>query len=475
MTSFRARIQYGALGLIVVLLLLLDLVLYAGFKGVLHAYVDSRLEGIAQAWAEMIADNAEMFLASLEHQGRSQKVTRQTIEERTLSIRLLAPDGRVLWETPAILPPALTEAAVPPSVINGRHVFETISHDAGPPVRRVWTPIHYQGDVRYVLQAETAMRLMHNALTWLQVLLAVGSMVIFGLAWIGSQWLARQALMPIEALSDTARNVSETSSLEPRLALDAPYVEFRRLAQVFNTMMDRLQRAFEGQRRFVTDAAHELHTPLTALKGNLEVAFAHSRTAEEYRETLIGNLAAVDRLIHLCRSLIRLAKLTGEQSQPPKQNLAIEPLLREVIGELKVLGDDRHVMIRVDACPVPAMYGNQEQLQRVFVNLLDNALRHTGPGGTVTATLRATQSHIVLVMEDTGEGIAAEHVPHIFERFYRADLARSRESGGVGLGLAIVKEIVTSHGGDIFVESAIGKGTTFTIAFPISAVPHTVQ
>jgi signal transduction histidine kinase len=205
------------------------------------------------------------------------------------------------------------------------------------------------------------------------------------------------------------------------------------------------------------------------------VAFAHSRTAEEYRETLIGNLAAVDRLIHLCRSLIRLAKLTGEQSQPPKQNLAIEPLLREVIGELKVLGDDRHVMIRVDACPVPAMYGNQEQLQRVFVNLLDNALRHTGPGGTVTATLRATQSHIVLVMEDTGEGIAAEHVPHIFERFYRADLARSRESGGVGLGLAIVKEIVTSHGGDIFVESAIGKGTTFTIAFPISAVPHTVQ
>jgi heavy metal sensor kinase len=308
---------------------------------------------------------------------------------------------------------------------------------------------------------------MHNALKGLQVLLAVGSIAVLGLAWIGSRWLARQSLAPIEALSTTAQNIAETSSLTPRLKLDPWCVEFQRLAEVFNTMMDRLQRAFEGQRRFVTDAAHELHTPLTALKGNLEVAFARNRSAQEYRETLIGNLGSVDWLIHLCRSLITLAKLTGDESRLPTQPVQVPKLLREVIEELRVLAEDRHIGLRMDAAPVPDIPGHPEQLQRVFVNLIDNALRHTSPGGIVTGTVSATPTHVVVSIADTGEGIAPEHVPHIFDRFYRADQARSRDSGGVGLGLAIVKEIVAGHGGEVSVKSEVHKGTLFTIRLPI--------
>jgi heavy metal sensor kinase len=470
MTSFKARIQYGALSLILVLLLLLDVGLYLGFQRVLHSYVDTRLEAIAESWADMIGDNAGLLLASLEQQGGAalKVLPEETLStDRIVSIRVLSPEGVVLWKSPSILPPILSEAPVPHEVLEGRRTFETIDPGNGSPVRRVWTPIEYQGKVRYVLQAETAMRLMHNALKGLQVLLAVGSIAVLGLAWIGSRWLARQSLTPIEALSTTAQNIAETSSLTPRLKLDPWCVEFQRLAEVFNTMMDRLQRAFEGQRRFVTDAAHELHTPLTALKGNLEVAFARNRSAQEYRETLIGNLGSVDWLIHLCRSLITLAKLTGDESRLPTQPVQVPKLLREVIEELRVLAEDRHIGLRMDAAPVPDIPGHPEQLQRVFVNLIDNALRHTSPGGIVTGTVSATTTHVVVSLADTGEGIAPEHVPHIFDRFYRADQARSRDSGGVGLGLAIVKEIVAGHGGEVSVKSEVHKGTLFTIRLPI--------
>lgn len=474
MTSFRSRIQYGTLGLILVLLVLLDVGVYLGFKRVLHSYVDARLEAIAESWADMIGDNAGLLLASLERQGgASPSVLPEDTpsEDRTVSIRVLSPDGTVLWKSPPILPPTLREAPVPREVMDGHRMFETIDPGTGSPVRRVWTPIHYQGVIRYILQAETAMHLMQSALTGLQILLGVGSMAVIGLAWIGSRWLARQSLMPIEALSTTAQDIAETSSLQPRLKLDPWCMEFRQLAEAFNTMMDRLQRVFEGQRRFVTDAAHELHTPLTALKGHLEVAFARNRSAQEYRETLIGNLVSVDRLIHLCRSLITLARLTGDEFRPPTQPVQIPTLLREVIEELRVLADDRHIGLRLDMQPVPDVLGNPEQLQRVFVNLIDNALRHTDPGGTVTATVSATPAHVVVSIADTGEGIPPEHVPHIFDRFYRADEARSRHSGGVGLGLAIVKEIVTGHGGDIAVKSEINKGTLFSLRLPIRSAP----
>lgn len=471
MTSFKSRIQYGVLGLILLLLLLLDIGLYLGFERVLHLYVDSRLEAISESWADMIADNSALLLASPEQQGNTtpRAVPKLASGERIASIRVLSSDGRVLWKTPSVLPPLLSEAPVPEDVLKGHRVFETIDPGNGSPVRRVWTPIESGGELRYVLQAETAMRLMQSALRGLQLLLALASLGVLGLAWVGSRWLARQSLIPMEALSKTAQDIAQTSSLTTRLKLDPWCVEFQRLAEVFNSMMDRLERAFEGQRRFVTDAAHELHTPLTALKGNLEVAFARNRSAQEYRETLIGNLASVDRLIHLCRSLVRLAKLSAEDFRPPKQLLQVPKLLQGVVEELRVLADDRHISLRVETADVPDLLGNPEQLQRMFVNLIDNALRHTPPGGIVTATVNATPLHVLISIADTGEGIASEHLPHIFDRFYRADQARARESGGVGLGLAIVKEIVAGHGGEVTIKSELNKGTLFTIRLPIPA------
>ncbi|HKN85235.1 MAG TPA: ATP-binding protein [Nitrospiraceae bacterium] len=472
MTSFRRRLQHSSLALIVLLLVTLDIAVYWGFLGVLHHYVDSRLKAMAEGWADIAGRNLGMLLDASQ-KGQEAEVRSAVpdedeqieMREAALSIQILSSDGTVFWRGAAVTAPSVDPELLS-KVSHGEEVFETVRDPAGKSVRRVWVPLRQQGQVQYILQAETTLRFMEKALNGLAALLAGASALVLLLAWWGSNWLARQALTPVEVLSETARKISEPSSLGTRLSLDAPYEEFQSLAQAFNTMMDRIQRVVEGQRRFVTDAAHEIQTPLTALKGNLEVAFRKTRNAAEYRDILISNLGAVERLINLCRSLITLARLAGQDAFASAQPaVPLQPVLQELIDELTVLAQDRGITLTLDVEPALTVSANKEQLQRVFFNLLDNALRHTPPGGVIAVRAGFDDDRTVIVVSDTGEGIPKDHVPHIFERFYRADGARSRESGGVGLGLAIVKEIVETHNGEITVFSKLGQGTTFTIRF----------
>lgn len=471
MMSFRRRIQYWTLALIAVLLLAFDIGVYWSFSKVLHQYVDSRLKAMAESWAGIAGPNLDLFLNPSQHAQeaavRSAAPTeREQIElrEAALSIQVLSLDGTVLSKGAAVATTPSGDRGQYAQITQGKEVFETVHHPTGVSVRRVWVPIWKQGQVRYILQAETPLRLMSKALNGLAILLASASGVMLLLAWAGSTWLARQALMPVEILSETALKISQPSSLGTRLVLDVPYAEFRRLAEAFNSMMDRIQKVVEEQRRFVADAAHEIQTPLTALKGNLEVAFRQNRDATQYRETLISNLSAVERLISLCRSLLTLARLAGENPFLSAHELIpLQPLLQDLIDELTVLSRDRGIALRLEGNGSLGVQGDKEQLQRLFFNLLDNALRHTPAGGTIVVRLENDRGGAIIQVLDTGEGIASEHLPHIFDRFYRVDSARSRHSGGAGLGLAIVKQIIDAHGGSITVASELGHGTRFTI------------
>jgi len=297
-------------------------------------------------------------------------------------------------------------------------------------------------------------------------LLALVSISILALAWIGSRWLADEALTPVDVLSSMAERISG-SSLKTRVSLDVHYTEFRRLAAVFNAMLERLQDMFEAQRRFIADAAHELKTPLSVIKGNLEVTLKKARSAEEYREALIGNLDQVERLNALTRPLLTLVQFTGETPVQLKP-LAIEPLLKELITDLGLLAEDKGIRLSLDACRSPWVLGDEEWLRRLLINLLDNALRHTPPGGAVTVQIGQVGPIAEIAVKDTGSGIAPGHLPHIFQRFYRADSARGRDSGGTGLGLAIVKEIAEAHHGTVHVESEVGKGSVFTFKLPVA-------
>jgi signal transduction histidine kinase len=231
-------------------------------------------------------------------------------------------------------------------------------------------------------------------------------------------------------------------------------------------MLERLQRVFDSQRRFVGDAAHELKTPLTAMKGNLEVALQRDRSTEDYREIVSTSLGQVERLARLVKSLLTLTQFSGEHPPIDLKPVLLEPLVQELVSELAILAEDKGCLLTAHLQDVPHVLGDMGQLKQLVINVLDNAIRHSPPGESVTVTLQSSADLVVLTVEDTGSGIETDHLPHIFERFYRADRARDRESGGTGLGLAIAKEIVLAHNGTITVRSEFRKGSVFTVSLP---------
>jgi signal transduction histidine kinase len=209
-----------------------------------------------------------------------------------------------------------------------------------------------------------------------------------------------------------------------------------------------------------------MKTPLTVMQGNLEVVLQRPRSAEEYRDVLVSNLSQVQRLIVLTRSLLTLARFAGDRPPVELVPLALEPLLRELIDDLTPVAEDRRISLVLEQESVRPVLGDAERLKQVFINLLDNALRYTDPGGTVTLRLSGAGNEVLVAVQDTGQGIAREHLPMLFERFYRTDPARARDSGGHGLGLPIVKEIAEAHHGSISVKSEVGKGSVFTLTLP---------
>ena len=205
---------------------------------------------------------------------------------------------------------------------------------------------------------------------------------------------------------------------------------------------------------------------MTVIQGNLEVALLKARTSEEYREAIINNLEQVGRLIALKRSLLTLVKFSGDKPPVHLVPLALEPLIRDVVAQLTILFDERRITLSFESQPVPPVLGDAQWLKQALINLLDNSLRYTPSDGAVTVRLQAVGEGVTVSVEDTGHGIEPEQLPHLFERFYRTDWARSKDSGGTGLGLPIVKEIAEAHGGSISPTSQLEKGSIFTLRLP---------
>lgn len=472
MKSLRGLIRQSALIWIAGLLLVFSILIYAGGDTLMRRFVDARLLGMAETLAKIVEQYPNLIMNSVEDRAFSAEVSRSEKEqlqlsEVTHSLRIFSPEGELVWNGSDVLPQRPITDQVFEQARHGHVVVETVESVDGTPVRHLFLPIPRQGDVRYVLQAEASLRLYHETLKELVLLLTIGSATVLIGAWLGSSWLARKVLVPIEELSAGAETLSECD-LGKRLILGSPFQEFRRLTQAFNSVMDRFHRSVESQRRFVDHAAHDMQTPLTILQGNLEVSLLKARTQEEYREALINNLEQVGRLISLTRSLLTLAKFTGDTPPVQLAPLALEPLIHDLLAELRVLFDERRITLSFESQLVCDVQGDAQWIKQALINLLDNALRYTPSGGTVTVRLQPAEGWVAVIVEDTGHGIEPEHLPHLFERFYRTDWARAKDSGGTGLGLPIVKEIADAHGGTVAVTSHINKGSVFTLHFPIA-------
>ncbi|MBI4617768.1 MAG: HAMP domain-containing protein [Planctomycetes bacterium] len=295
-----------------------------------------------------------------------------------------------------------------------------------------------------------------------QLLGAGGAVLVLALA--GGWFLATRALAPIARISEASAAIS-ASDLSRRIDVEGVESELGRLARLLNSTFDRLQEAFERQTRFTADASHELRTPLAILLSHVELALRRERTVEEYREALETGHRAALRMKAVIDGLLTLAR-----ADSGKEELQRAPLdLGEVVVETALLlapqAEARKISVAVAAEKVP-IAGDRERLREVVTNLVSNAIRYNRDGGRVDVGLRSEDGAAVLSVADTGVGIPEKDQPHLFERFYRVDKARSRELGGVGLGLAITKWIVEAHGGRISLSSREGEGTTFTVEIP---------
>lgn len=303
-----------------------------------------------------------------------------------------------------------------------------------------------------------------DALDDLLFILGVSLPVVIALLVLGGYAITRRWLRPLQQMVDEAQQIS-ADDLERRISGQCAGAELGRLAAAFNTTLARLENSFRALDRFVADAAHELLTPLTSLRSTGEVALRVPRSADAYREVIASMLEETQRLQLLIEKLLQLARAEGGANLVQRTRVELRELLRECADDARVLADDREQRVRV-SCSACELETDPLLLRQVIQNLLDNAIKYSEPGREVQVLGSQSAREVTITVADHGCGISAEHLPRIFERFYRVDKARSRKLGGTGLGLAIVKHIIQAHGGRVTVKSTLGVGSTFTIHLP---------
>ncbi len=350
----------------------------------------------------------------------------------------------------------------------GQAGFYSLTSQRQDDLRVYFAPVTFGGEVIAVVQVarhlapeQAILRELATSFTGIiAVALVVGAVVGY--------WLVGAALSPIQEATSTALAITRTGRLDRRIPVpDNRSDEITTLINTFNEMLDRLQELFEKQKRFSGDISHELRTPLTAILGNISLlkrAEAEDLPPAERREMLEEIEGEAQRMRRLISDLLLLAQEDADTNML-REPVELDTLMLDVYRQIKRHAD--HVQIQIVHEDQAVVMGDADRLRQLLVNLLNNAVQYTPAGGRIELGLQCLDDQAQLTVSDTGQGIAPEDLPHIFDRFYRADKARTRTHGGTGLGLSIVRWVVDAHNGEIEVESTPGEGTTFYVRLPL--------
>ncbi len=342
----------------------------------------------------------------------------------------------------------------------------------GKHLREVSMPVRGINPDQLVVQVAMPLTEVDSALMKTRWILLVTIPLGLVLACLTGWWLAGKALKPVAQITERARSIS-AHDLKEKLDIRGND-ELSLLAQTLNETFYRLDMAFTALdeayrqiKRFSADASHELRTPLTSLRGEAEVVLRQPRSQNEYREALEHILKESERMSKIVEDLMLLTQADAGEVIMEKAPLRLDLLIREVIESFLPLARQKGVEIATINLPTVVIIGDETYLFRLFANLIDNAVKYTPEGGQITISAETKDQLVQVTVSDTGPGIAAEHLAHLTERFYRVDKARSRQMGGSGLGLSIVQWIAQSHQGRIEVESSPGNGSSFHVSLPI--------
>lgn len=451
--SLRWRLILWQLGFLAAVLVAFAFISYSFLAGGLATETDKTL----RERAEHVVEALQMV------PNRSIEEIRAPTDEFALPgvyVQVLMPDGQVVAHSDNLgrqrLPVSQSLLA---QVLAGQTFYTTETVD-GQQIRLYHRPIVRDEEVLGVVQVGQSLQGLESTLRRLQTIYLIGFVGALMLGGGVSWFLLRLGLRPVTQMAQTASRIARSGDLKARLPYRGSQDEIGRLAGAFNLMMERLETAFDVQRRFVADTAHELRTPLATILGNVDLLLRYGDDPRRRRPALTAIKREGERTSRLAAGLLLLAQADAGQKLELRP-VELDEVVIEVYEQAQELANDAHIVL--EQCDPVSVPGDPDRLKQVLLNLIDNALQHTDSSGRVTLSLACQENLAHLTVADTGGGISAADLPHIFERFYRGRNGKR----STGLGLSIVKWIVEEHHGDITVKSEPGQGTTFTIRLPI--------
>jgi two-component system OmpR family sensor kinase len=381
--------------------------------------------------------------------------------------QLLSASGKVRGRAGSDAPHAsLLTPAMLRRVLAGHQVRAEVRTRVGGPRYRVLALRRTGRQAPTALVVAAPLADVDRSVERLRLLLLVAGPIALALAGGGGWLLTRAALRPVDRMTEQAGAIG-ADRLGDRVSVPDAADELNRLARTLNGMLERIEQGVVAQRRFVADASHELRTPLAVMRAELEVALRDRGRVADAAEVLDSAAEEVTRMSKIVDDLLTLAHRDENRLELLLEPVDLGEVADEVAAQLRPLAERAGVHLGVDAPAVAAVLADQTRVTQVVTNLVDNAVKYTGAGGSVRVRVWEEADGAGLAVSDTGPGIASEHLLGVFDRFYRMDVARTRTGGGSGLGLAICRELVEAHGGRIWAESVLGAGSTFILALPL--------
>ena len=464
--SLRTRVTTWYVGLLATALLVFGAALYLSVE----SYLMTTLQNSLVAEASAISTN---FVSEEEHKGMAwmsgEIIEAYAPEQSGRFIRITRHDGAVIYQSGFS-----REAYIDPQDVS-RPVISTLKRsfrkERGNRKHRllVYSQPYTSGSgTDYLIETGASLAPVERVLhTLLQTLSLITPLILLAAA-LGGHFLMERPLRPLVALANHAERIG-MHALGERLPVVATGDEMERMSQSLNRMITRLEDALNHDRRFSADVSHELRTPLTILRGELEHVVQTPNLENATKEALGSALEEIDRMAKIVDDLLAIARVDAGTEALDRQCVDLGAIAQWTVDQMQLLAADKQINLNCKTNGPVQIVADQARIQQVLVNLLDNAIKYTPRGGMIGITVHVVQDKAVLEVRDTGIGIPAESLPHVFKRFYRSDQARSRESGGTGLGLSIVQAICNAHGGTVNVESANGLGTVVRVGLPLFA------
>lgn len=461
--SIRFRLTAWYAGLLAGLLVLFGVFIYFTLEHFLEINLRETLsrEGrtIGEALLRNVNETGEQYVVTEMEEHFAPRITSRFL-------RVTRQDGSLLYESGPPENHAFDPAKISSERLDALREWREEPMPNGSPLLIFSIPFKDREGKQYLIEAGTPYEQVRGVLHELLFSLAIALPLIVGIAIVGGYLLMRKVVRPLDEIATTAERVT-SRNLNERVAVTSSGDEIEKLAVALNRMMARIEESFHHINRFSADASHEIRTPLAIIRGELENALQASGLTPDLRETVRSALEESERLSRIVEQLLEISRLEAGETLSDGARFDFSEMTRTTVEQMRLLAEEKQLGLVFESAQPLEMEGDRMRLKQIVVNLVDNAIKYTPAGGSVVVSSFAIRGMAVLEVADSGFGVPPESAPHIFDRFYRVDKARSRQLGGTGLGLAIVKSICLAHGGTIAIRTPEGPGVVFRVELPL--------